>query len=58
MGQNVHARCLSIGVSHTDGWGVTQTYDGGVSHTCFGAVGVGLFVRLGDGRTGKPGGTD
>ena len=36
VGQNVLARSLKIGVSHTYGRGVSQTYGRGVSHTCFG----------------------
>ena len=42
----VLARSLKIGLTHTYGWGVTQTYGRGVSHTDFGVVGVGHFVRL------------
>ena len=50
----VLARSLRIGLTHTCGWGVTQTYGRGVSHTDFGAVGEGvgektqiyLFFRL------------
>ena len=49
IGQNVRFRGLKIGVSHTYGGGVTQTYGWGVSHTDFGVVGVGHFVRLGRG---------
>ena len=45
----VLARSLKIGLTHTYGWGVTQTYGRGVSHTDFGVVGVGYFVRLGRG---------
>lgn len=47
IGQNVHARSLSIGVSHTYDGGMSHTDGRGVSHTDFEAIEVGLFVRLG-----------
>ena len=38
IGQFVLARSVEIGVSHTCGRGVNQTYGIGVSHTCFGGI--------------------
>ena len=37
IGQFVLARSVEIGVSHTCGRGVTQTYGIGVTHSCFGS---------------------
>ena len=49
FGQFVLARSVEIGVSHTCGRGVSQTYGIGVSHTCFGGVFGWPFCTIGDG---------
>ena len=48
IGQNVLARSLKIGVTHTCGGGVTHTYGTGLTHTCFGGVFGWSFCTIGD----------
>jgi len=48
IGQNVLARSLKIGVSHTCGGGVTHTYGTGLSHTYLGGVFGWSFCTIGD----------